>query len=167
MTRFSASNESEAVVPAARADIWAALTDPVLLPKLTPLLRRIDADGDIWQWHLIRISVAGVGIATSFTEKMVFDEARRIDYTHQPPPGVTERTGANGFYELADVEGGTHLRIGLTLHVDLPLSRLAAPAVTRVMDTTITRTGDRFSTNLLDHLGVPASERRRSRPKAR
>ena len=46
MTRFTATTESEAIVPAARKDIWAALTDPDLLPRLTPLLRRIDADGD-------------------------------------------------------------------------------------------------------------------------
>lgn len=46
MNRFSTTNTSEAVVAADRADIWAALTDPVLLAKLTPLLTRIDADGD-------------------------------------------------------------------------------------------------------------------------
>lgn len=159
MSRFSATNESEAVVAADRAELWAVLTDPVLLPKLTPLLRGIDTDGDLWRWHLIRIAVLGVGIATTFTERMRFDRGRRIDYTHEPPKGATERTGANGFYELSDVDGGTHLKIGLTLHVDLPLSRLAAPVVVKAMETTMARTGDRFSTNLLRHLGVDAPAR--------
>ena len=161
MTRFSATNESEAVVAADRDRIWAVLTDPVLLPELTPLLRGIDTDGDLWRWHLIRIAVLGVGSSTVFTEKMVFDEGRRIDYTHQPPRGVTERTGADGWYELTDVAGGTHLAIGLTLHVDLPLSRLARPVVTQVMSSTMQRTGDRFSVNLLRHLGVIDSGRSR------
>jgi carbon monoxide dehydrogenase subunit G len=161
MTRFSATNESEAVVAAERSEIWRVLTDPVVLPKLTPLLRRIEADGDIWRWHLIRMSVLGVGISSSFTERMIFDEGRRIDYNHEPPKGQTERTGADGTYELSDVSGGTHLKISLTLHVELPLSRAAKPAVSVAMNRTIAHTGDRFSANLLRHLGVSRTSRRR------
>jgi hypothetical protein len=52
------------------------------------------------------------------------------------------------------VPGGTHLAISLTLHVELPLARVAAPAVTRVMKGTMQHTGDRFSADLLRHLGV-------------
>jgi carbon monoxide dehydrogenase subunit G len=154
MTRFSATNESEAVVAADRSAIWAVLTDPVLLPKLTPLLTRIETDGDLWRWHLVKLSVMGVGIIPVFTERMTFDAEKRIDYTHEPPRGVTERTGAEGSYVLTEVEGGTHLAIGLTLDVDLPISRLASPAVTLVMQGTLQRMGQRFSANLLRHLGV-------------
>ncbi len=154
MNRFSATNESEAVVAAERAAIWAVLTDPVLLPKLTPLLSRIEADGDLWRWHMVRIAVLGVGIGTAFTERMVFEDGKRIDYTHEPPKGVVERSGATGSYLLSDVPGGTRLAITLTLNVELPLSKLASPAVTAVMQATMRRMGDRFSANLLRHLGV-------------
>jgi hypothetical protein len=158
MTSFSATTESEAVVAAGRPEIWAVLTDPVLLPKLTPLLRKIDtssdADGDLWRWHLVNLSVLGIGISPVFTERMRFVEGSRIDYTHEPPAGVTERTGAEGHYVLSDVDGGTQLAISLTLHVDLPLSRVASPAVTGIMRATMQRMGDRFSANLLRHLGV-------------
>ena len=154
MTRFTATNTSSAVVAAPRSDIWAVLSDPGTLPKLTPLLTRIDADGDLWRWQLIRIAVLGVGIDTGFTERMRFEEGRRIDFSHEPPPGVVERTGAEGTYELSDVPGGTHLSIALTLHVELPLSRLATPAVTAAMRGTMRRTGERFATNLLRHLDV-------------
>jgi carbon monoxide dehydrogenase subunit G len=157
MTRFQATNESAAVVAAERGAVWDALTDPVLLPRLTPLLRGIDVDeGDptLWHWHLIRMSVLGVGVATTFTERMRFTDQQRIDYHHEPPPGAGERTGAEGIYQLRDVDGGTHLRIKLTLHVTLPLSRLAAPVVERTMATVMSRTGDRFAANLLRHLGV-------------
>lgn len=156
MNSFSATTESTAVVAAERSEVWAVLTDPVLLPKLTPLLRRIDTDGDLWRWHLVRLSVLGVGINPVFTERMVFEQGRRIDYTHEPPAGVVERTGAEGRYLLADAAGGTRLDISLTLHVDLPLSRLATPAVTAVMKATMQRMGDRFSVNLLRHLGASA-----------
>ncbi len=44
MPTFSATTDSEAVVAADREAIWAALTDPVLLPKLTPLLRSIETE---------------------------------------------------------------------------------------------------------------------------
>jgi carbon monoxide dehydrogenase subunit G len=155
MTCFSATNHSHAVVAADRKQVWAALTDPVLLPELTPLLRRIDVDGDTWRWHLTRLTVLGIGIAPVFTEKMSFDEPRRIDYRHQPP-GRAERAGADGSYVLEEHPRGTHLEIELTMHVDLPLSRLASPAVTRVMGSMMQRTGERFADNLLRHLGTTA-----------
>ena len=46
MNRFEATNRSTEVVAADRSEIWAALTDPDLLTDLTPLLRRIDTDGN-------------------------------------------------------------------------------------------------------------------------
>ena len=154
MNRFSATTESEAVVAADREAIWAALTDPVVLPRLTPLLRRIDTHGDVWRWEMTSIRVLATSIAPSFTEQMKFDAPRRIDFTHAPPPGRTERAGAEGCYLLDAVEGGTRLRISLTLSVDLPLARAARPAVERIMSSVMVRTGDRFAANLLRHLGV-------------
>ena len=155
MTCFSATNHSHAVVKAERKEVWAALTDPDLLPKLTPLLRTIEADGNTWRWHLTKLTVLGIGIAPIFTEQMTFDEPSYIEYSHRPP-GKTERAGADGWYKLEEVEAGTHLEIELTMHVDLPLSKLAAPAVNRVMSSMMQRTGDRFAANLLRHLGAPA-----------
>jgi hypothetical protein len=70
---------------------------------------------------------------------------------------VIERQGAEGYYELADVVGGTHLKISLTLQVELPLPALAGRAVNRVIEATIERMGDRFSANLLAELGVEPS----------
>lgn len=152
MNRFTTTTESEAVVAAERAAIWAVLTDPEMLPRLTPLLTSIETDGDLWRWSMVRLKVLGVGIAPTFTERMTFTDGARIDYTHEPPAGGHEYTGAEGWYVLKDVPGGTHLAIKLTLHVELPLSRLASPAVTALMNVTLQRTGDRFVQNLLRHL---------------
>jgi carbon monoxide dehydrogenase subunit G len=156
MNVFSATNDSEAVVAADRQAIWAALTDPEVLPRLTPLLRRIETDGDLWRWELSKIGVLGASITPSFTEQMVFDAPQRIEYHHAPPPGRRERTSAEGWYQLDEVEGGTRLRISLTLSVELPLAKAAAPAVRRVMSASMERTGERFAANLLRHLGVPS-----------
>jgi carbon monoxide dehydrogenase subunit G len=155
VTRFSATTDSEATVAADRQAIWAALTDPDVLPRLTPLLRHIEADGTLWRWDLARLQVLGLGIRPSFTERMRFDPPGWIEYHHEPPAGSHEFTSAEGWYELTEVEGGTHLRIKLTLTVDLPLARAARPAVQRVMRTVMARTGERFAANLLTHLGVP------------
>ncbi len=155
MNRFSATTDSEAVVAADREPIWAALTDPDVLPRLTPMLRHIEADGDLWRWEMTRIGVLGVSVTPSFTERMRFDPPERIEFTHEPPAGRREHAAADGWYQLTAVEGGTRLRIRLTLFVDLPLARAARPAVTRVMHTVMARTGDRFAGNLLRHLGVP------------
>lgn len=134
--------------------MWAALTDPELLPELTPLLTSITTDGDRWRWSMTCISALGVSIAPTFTEKMTFDEPHRIAYTHQPPSGTRERAGAEGVYELTEIPGGTHLGIDLTLCVDLPLPHFAAPAVQGVLRSMMMRTGQRFSANLLAHLGA-------------
>ena len=161
MNSFSATTESTAVVAAERQKIWEVLTDPVLLPQLTPLLKSIDAAGDIWRWHMMSISALGVSISPAFTERMHFTASTEIVYEHEPPKDVVERTGADGWYRLTDVDGGTKLEISLTLHVELPLPRSAGPAVRRVMNGTMARTGDKFSANLLRHLGVDEPSRAR------
>lgn len=152
MNRFSATTDDEAVVPADREAIWAALTDPEVLPRLTPLLRNIETDGDLWRWELTRIPVLGVSISPSFTERMVFDAPQRIEFTHEPPAGHRERSAVEGWYQLDEVADGTHLHIRLTMTVELPLPRSAGPTVRRVIETVMRHTGDRFSVNLLRHL---------------
>lgn len=156
MTRFEASDESTMVVAAPRRDIWAVLTDPTVLAELTPLLRRIDADGDRWRWHMAGISALGAEVAPSFTEEMRFTDGERIAFRHAPPAGSRERSGADGVYVLADAEGGTQLAVDITIHVDLPLPSMSRAAVQRVMSQTMRRTGERFHDNLLAHLGVGA-----------
>jgi carbon monoxide dehydrogenase subunit G len=154
VNRFSATTASEAVVAADRAAIWAVLTNPDLLPRLTPMLRRIEADGDLWRWELSHIPVLGVVVTPVFTERMRFEETRRIDYAHEPPEGAPERTGADGWYALKDVDGGTLVAISLTLHADLPLARAAGPTVRRIMRSVMDHMGDRFAHNLTRHLRV-------------
>src|SRR5918995_170530 len=121
MTRFSADTRAEAVVTATRAEIWAALTDPALIADLTPFVRRITADGDHWHWELTGLRVLGVGVAPRFTELMVLDEPRRIEFRHDPPAGAPERAGVEGWYELGEVAGGTRLGTSLQITLDLPL----------------------------------------------
>jgi carbon monoxide dehydrogenase subunit G len=155
VNRFSATTDSVAVVAADREAIWDALTDPALLPRLTPMLRHIEADGDRWRWEMTSIRVLGVKFTPCFTERMTFLRPERMEYTHEPPPGSHERAGAEGIYELTEVDGGTRLHIRLTLEVELPLARAARPAVSRVMKTVMMHMGERFADNLLRHLRVP------------
>lgn len=154
MTRFSADTHAEAVVAAPRADIWAALADPGLVAELTPFVRTIRADGDRWRWEMNGLKVLGVGVAPAFTEQMVFDEPERIEFRHAPPPGATERSSVSGWYELSEVDAGTRLSTSLEITLDLPLPRAAAPAVRGTMSTVIDQIGERFSRNLLEHLGA-------------
>ncbi|MFC6286830.1 CoxG family protein [Nocardioides sp. GCM10027113] len=153
MARFTATTRSDAVVEVDRQRIWETLTDPAMLPRLTPYLDHIEVHGDHWRWEMSHLPVLHVSIAPSFTERMTFVEGRRIEFTHDPPAGRREHAGAEGHYDLEDVEGGTRLRIELELGVDLALPRLAAPAVNRVMQAVIDAMGHRFSHNLLRHLG--------------
>jgi uncharacterized protein YndB with AHSA1/START domain len=162
MAWFKTSTQSEAVVRADRADVWAALVDPELLPRLTPFLRHIEVDPPTspgqaahWRWELTHVPILGASLQPTFTEKMTFDEGRRIEFTHDPPKGVRERAGVEGWYHLEDVEGGTHLAISLGVAADLPIAKMAKPAVIGAMKGVLAGMGRKFSANLLDHLGVP------------
>ncbi|MCW2758950.1 MAG: Polyketide cyclase / dehydrase and lipid transport [Nocardioidaceae bacterium] len=155
MTWFRTSTESTAIVRASREQVWAALTDPVLLPRLTPFLKRITVDGDHWTWELSGISILGAHVSPTFTERMTFDEPSRIEYRHDPAKGARERAGVEGWYALKEAgQGRTELSISLGVEVDLPLPKAAGPAVRTAMKGVIGTMGKKFSANLLDHLGA-------------
>lgn len=153
MATFTATTRNRAVVAAERAEIWKALTDPTLLPELTPYLDKITVEGDHWHWEMARLPVLNLVVTPSFTELMEFDDHSRIVFTHDPPAGRDEKAAAEGTYRLEDAgPGRTDLSIELTLQVELPLPRAAAPAVGRVMKSVIDRMGQRFAANLMEHL---------------
>ncbi|MEX1178809.1 MAG: hypothetical protein WEB09_10135 [Nitriliruptor sp.] len=155
MTRFEARNTSNDTLPVPPEPIWEVLTSPKLLAEMTPLIEGItEVDATHWRWELASIGGLGTKVAPCFTVRMDFEEAERIDFVHEPPPGHKERAGADGLYTLTPVEGGTHLAVDMTVHVDLPLPAMSRPAVTRVMDATMARMGDRFAQNLCRHLGI-------------
>ena len=152
MTWFRASIQSEAAVAASREEVWAVLTDPDLLVRLTPLLKRIVPDGDTWRWELARVPVLSTAISPVFTEQMTFTEPARIEFVHQPPSGTRERAGVEGWYSLRESGAGTKLQISLGVEVDLPLPGVAKPAVVTAMKGVLAGMGRKFSANLLHHL---------------
>lgn len=152
MTTFTASTTAEAVVPVARERVWDVLIDPRLVAEFTPFVKSIEAQGDHWIWTLSGLSVLGKGFSATFTERMTLDDGRRIEFTHDPPD--TERAAVNGWYHLKDVDGGVLLETSLEICVDLPLPKLSGGAVRTAMKGVMATMGDRFSKNLLHHLGV-------------
>ncbi len=138
--------------------MWDVLVEPALIAAFTPFVSGIEADGEHWIWSLSGLKVAGKGFSASFTEKMTLEEGKRIEFTHDPPPGG-ERAAVNGWYELSDVDpndpaAGVLLRTSLDICVSMPLPKLSGPAVRATMKGVMATMGDRFSKNLLDHLGV-------------
>jgi carbon monoxide dehydrogenase subunit G len=152
MTAFTVHNRSTATVAAERMEIWDALTDPDLLPRLTPYLQEIEVDGDHWRWHLTRVPVLGAVVEPSFTERMSFQEPREIRFRHDPR-GRQEQAGVEGAYRLRDEDAGTDLRIDLAITVDLPFPKVAGPAVRTAMGGVVAYMGRRFGHNLVRHLG--------------
>lgn len=152
MTRFTASNKSAATLKSSRKDIWDALTDPKLLPKLTPYLHRIDVDGDRWTWHVTKVPVLGKDIGSTFTEVMTFDEPDRIGFEHDSERSE-EQTEVNGEYRLRPDGSGTHVAIDLGVTVELPFPKAMRRPVERSIATVMALMGRRFARNLLRHLG--------------
>ncbi|HYF71701.1 MAG TPA: SRPBCC family protein [Nocardioides sp.] len=154
MTHFSAGTRAGAVIDAPRERVWSALTDPGVVADLTPFVRTIRADGAHWCWEMTGLKVLGIGVAPAFTEQMTFDEPERIGFRHDPPPGSNERSAVEGWYALAEHEAGTRLDTSMEITLDLPLPRAAGGAVRATMCRVIDQMGERFSRNLLAHLGA-------------
>lgn len=154
MTTFSATKHAVAVVEADQQEIWATLVDPALMARLTKYVKRITADGDSWRWELSGLEVLGRSITPSFTERMVFDEPRRIEF-HHAPPNERELAGVDGWYELTALDdGATRLETDMSICIDLPLPQVSGRAVEKVMGKVLDSMGDGFSANLLAHLGA-------------
>lgn len=154
MTRFTATTSAEAVVAAPRQQIWDVLVDPDAIARLTPFLKKVVVDGEHWRWEMTGLDVLGVKVAPTFTERMVLDDLERIEFHHDPPAGSKERSGVEGWYDLSDTEGGTHLATSLEITLDLPLPKVSSRAVTSAMKGVMGTMGDKFSANLLRELGV-------------
>ncbi len=152
MNRFNARNKSTAKLDADPIAVWKLLTDSELLVRFTPNLKRIDVDGDRWTWHLTRIPVLSAAIEPQFTELMEYDEPRQIIFRHDDTR-TDEHVGVNGEYLLRPVGEGTEVSIDLAIWADLPLPRLARPAVEAVMNTVIAGMGYRFGQNVRRYLG--------------
>ena len=152
MTRFSASNQSAATLRSSRDDIWQALTDPELLPRLTPYLNRIDVADDRWTWHVTRVPILGKSIGSTFTEVMSFEKPDRIGF--DPDPARTEElTQVQGEYHLEDDGAGTRVSIEIGVTVELPFPRGMRRPVELAIATVMAGMGRRFASNLLRHLG--------------
>ena len=142
-------------MPVAPEAIWDVLTDAELLAQLTPLVDRIEPNGDRWAWTLAGISGLGIEVAPTFTERMTFAPISRIDFQHEPPPGHNERAGVSGTYQITKVAAAeSKLRIDLSLCIDLPLPRFSRRAVESIMASTMQRTGEAFARNLYAHLDI-------------
>jgi carbon monoxide dehydrogenase subunit G len=152
MTRFTASNKSAATLKSSRQDVWDALTDAELLPKLTPYLQRIDVDGDRWTWHVTKVPVLGKNIGSVFTEVMTFDEPKRIGFEHDPQHSE-QKTEVQGEYHLEEAGSGTRVSIELGVSVELPFPRAMRRPVEGAIRAVMAGMGKRFASNLLRHLG--------------
>ena len=157
MAIFTARNVSASVVPVSAEQIWKHISDPASLTALTPLVRSIVVEGNLWRWQLAGIEALGVSVSPAFTERMEFIEPRLIRFNHQSRDGEHERAGTDGTYELTPQGDGTELKVDIALTIELPLPRLSARAVERVMKTSMQRTGKRFAVNLYHRLGLDPS----------
>ena len=153
MTTFSTSTRSSAVVTAPPQQVWAAITDTDTLARLTPFLSRVIDWDEHWVWEMTKVPVLGKSFSFTFTERMTFDEPRRMEFVHDPAAADdTEIAGVEGWYDLSESPDGTRLETQMTISVDLPFPRLARSGVEAGMKGVVALMGQRFAQNLLQHL---------------
>ncbi len=159
MASFTTSTRSAATVTATSQQVWAVLTEPHLVARLTPFLRTVREHGEHhWVWELARVPLLGRSFSFTFTERMTFEEPHRIEFTHDPGAGVgDEGAGVEGWYRLTPCGDDTHLETSMEITVELPFPGVTRPAVTTAMKGVVTLMGQRFSHNLLEHLGADAA----------
>ncbi|MEO7268494.1 MAG: hypothetical protein ABIW49_04725 [Knoellia sp.] len=161
MATFSATKVSEATVDHPRDLVWEVLTDAAAIARLTPMVRSITAEDDLWRWQLVRIPVLGQSFELGFTEAMSYDPKTTITFAHAPQGKNAERAGTDGRYDLSEAgKGSTHLRIELTVTVDLPFPRLAKPAIQATMQGVLAAMGSGFGRAIDKELRSRAAPRR-------
>jgi len=158
MASFTTGTVSEATITAPPEAVWEALSEPSLVAHFTPFLKAVTPRGEEhWVWELSRIPVLGKSFSFVFTERMTFDEPRRIDFTHDPDAGTgPESAGVEGWYQITPARGGSHLKTSMDITVELPFPAMTRPAVTTAMRGVIALMGQRFAHNLLAHLHAKA-----------
>ena len=154
MATFSTRVRSGATVTAEVDAVWSALTDPDLLASFTPFLHTVRDEGVHWVWQLSRIPLLGSTFSFTFRERMHFQEPRHIAFSHDPAPGVPEAAGVDGWYALEPLPDATRLEASLEIRVDLPFPGVLRPAVTAAMKGVLAVMQQRFSHNLVTHLGA-------------
>lgn len=156
MAIFTTGTVSRATVSADPDEVWAALSRPDLIADFTPFLKKVTPQGsDHWVWELSRIPVLGKSFSFVFTERMTFHEVNRIEFTHDPDAGSgKESAGVEGWYALTPATKGTHLETSMDISVELPFPGVTRPAVSAAMKGVVALMGQRFSSNLLHHLGA-------------
>lgn len=161
MATFTATKISEATVAHPRDLVWDVLTDPGAVARLTPMVRSVTAEGELWHWQLVKIPVLGQSIELGFTEAMTYDPKSRITFAHAPQSEGSERAGTDGHYDLSDAgKGSTHLRIDLKVTVDLPFPRLAKPAIQATMQGVLAAMGSGFARSIEKELRTRATKPR-------
>ncbi len=153
MTRFTGTTNSAGIVTTSRDEVWDLLTDPDAVARLTPFVQSIEADGDLWIWHMANIPGLPVSFAPTFTERMTFQPKERIEYDHAPQGG-REPAAVKGWYALEDHDKGTYLEIYLEICVALPLPKAANRLVSGAMSQVMKRMGDRFAKQFTAELGA-------------
>ena len=153
LNSFTATRRDVAQVRSSVDEVWALLVQPEVLVRHTPFLHAIDDLGDgRWVWRVGGIRYPGGVFTSSFTERMSFDEPRRIDFVHEPASDH-EHAGAEGSYVLTPRDGGSTLEISLGVTVRLPAPRASRPVIVKAMDVVIGQMGRAFANGLLKDLG--------------
>ena len=155
MTTFTTSTHSSATVTAPPERVWDVITDPDRIAELTPFLSRVTARGGHWVWEMTKVPVLGKSFSFTFTERMTFDEPRRMEFSHDPAAGTgPESAGVEGWYDLSPAGGGTRLETRMEISVDLPFPKIARSGVQTGMKGVVGAMGQRFAQNLLRELGA-------------
>ena len=141
MTRFKTSRISEALVEGTVEQVWEMLTDPEVIARHTPFVRSISVQDDVWVWKLNGIPYPAGQLSPPMRQLMQFTPRTRIDFVPESP---YSEAGAAGRYDVEDRGSHTHLRIEVTVSVDLPLPTLVRGTVETAMAATLTLMGDRF-----------------------
>lgn len=134
--------------------LWDVLLRPVDVARLVPGVRRIDEQGDRWDWTLEPVSALGFEFVPSFQVSLSRDRPRRIEFV---PAGETAQSGveARGAFDLRPIDdGATRLSVVLNLAIDLGIPRMLRRPARRMLGSELAETAEGFIANLRREVAV-------------
>lgn len=115
-----------------RTAVWEDVSTVPRIAAAIPEVRRCERNGERWRWELDRYGALGLEVVPAFDVEAAFRPHDRVDF--RPVGDVSEDASGRGWITLADAPAGrTRVEVGVVVEVDVPIPRLLAPALTKIM----------------------------------
>ena len=136
------------VVPRDRAFIWKVLSEPANYEALMPGIEsHTETSPGVWRWRFAPQGGFGMSVRPTFSVRYELDGSEAVRFSYVPTSSG-EVTAASGAFAVADAARGTRVTMRLDAQLDLPIPRMLARPMGRLIEARMRAIALGFITNV-------------------